>query len=175
MGPSSFLVEVNPSSFQQNQPIDITITAMKNGQPDTSYTGDVRLGVEGLRPSEYTVPSKGRYNFTVGDLGKKTFSKGLEIKKPGTYTITASNVENTLQGKTQVTVMNIGTTAEVKTIEILSPLANGKETQSNILLLAQAPDLPNSLAQVYLNGAFVEEISIDQFGTINGALTKLKD
>lgn len=78
---TSFLVEVSPSTFQQNQPVDVTITVMKDGQVDTQYTGDVYLSIDGLQKSEYVLPSHARYTFSLEDMGKKTLSKGLEIKK----------------------------------------------------------------------------------------------
>ncbi|MDR0369966.1 MAG: hypothetical protein LBH96_05740 [Candidatus Peribacteria bacterium] len=51
---------------------------------------------------------------------------------------------------------------DTQTILILSPLNSAIETQSNILLLAQAPSLPNSSAQIYLNGFLVDEVPVDQ-------------
>ena len=54
----SFLVEVHPSSFQQNQPVDVTITAMKNGVPNLEYNGNVFMSITDLKPSEYSTPSK---------------------------------------------------------------------------------------------------------------------
>jgi len=57
-GKESFLVELHPSSFQQNQPVDITITAMKNGVQNTEYSGNVFMSIPELKPSEYSTPSK---------------------------------------------------------------------------------------------------------------------
>jgi hypothetical protein len=171
----SFSVEVNPSIFQLNQPVDITITALKNGVPNTTYTGDVWIGIDNLRPSEYTVPSRARYNFVAEDLGKKTFSKGLEIKKAGTYTLTVHNFENTLKGSAQITVSDSSDTTAVKKISILSPLPNTIETKPDILLLAQIPELPNSIAQIYLNGNVVDQTTVDYAGTINRTLVGLRE
>jgi hypothetical protein len=107
VGPDSFLVEVKPSSFQQNQPVDITITAMKNGAIYPMYTGTIFLSIkgQGILPSEYTVPTKGFYKFISDDLGQKTLSKGIEIKKNGEFTISVEDMEQTtLYGSTKVTV-----------------------------------------------------------------------
>jgi hypothetical protein len=41
----TFDVVVNPSSFQVNQPVDLTITAKKNGEVNTAYTGMVWLTI----------------------------------------------------------------------------------------------------------------------------------
>lgn len=175
-GPDSFLIEVNPPIFQPNQPVDVTITAMKNGVVYPSFTGDVWLSISGLNFSEYVVPSKGWYQFVPEDLWKKTFSKGLEIKKIGEFTLRAENVENTIYG---TTVLNVSSTTsspeDVKTILISSPLNSAIETQSNVLLLAQAPSLPNSLAQIYLNGFLADEVSVDQQWNINYTLSGLKE
>ncbi|MDR2415126.1 MAG: hypothetical protein LBD75_00465 [Candidatus Peribacteria bacterium] len=175
MSGESFFVEVNPSTFQLNQPVDVTITAMKNGAPHTTYTGDVRIGIDNLRPSEYSVPSMARYNFVAEDLGTKTFSKGLEIKKAGSYTLTVHNYENTLKGSAQITVSDPSQTVAVKKITILSPLPHATETNPDVLLLAQIPELPNSIAQIYLNGTPVEQTTVDYAGTINRSLIGLKE
>ncbi|MDR0650828.1 MAG: hypothetical protein LBG59_05535 [Candidatus Peribacteria bacterium] len=175
IGGESFFVEVNPSTFQLNQPVDITITAMKNGSPYSTYTGDVWIGIDNLRPSEYTVPSRARYNFIAEDLGTKTFSKGLEIKKAGSYTLTVHNYENTLKGSAQITVSDPSEVIAVKNITILSPLPRTTETNPDVLLLAQVPELPNSIAQIHLNGSVVDQTTVDYAGTINRSLAGLKE
>jgi len=54
-----------------------------------------------------------------------------------------------------------------KTIAILSPLPNSAETDKSILLLASSPDLPNGLAQIYLNNQLIDQISFDQGGQLS--------
>ncbi|MDR3169867.1 MAG: hypothetical protein LBU27_09345 [Candidatus Peribacteria bacterium] len=164
--PDSFLVEVNPSSFQANQPVDITITALRNGMPSTTYTGMIFMNINGLLMSERVLPNKGRVQFKPSDLGKITLSKGLEIKKTGEYALAVSNFEETIFGSTKVTVIN-PTTTTLKTIEILSPLANITEMSESTFVFARAPELPNALAQIYLNDALVTDtVPVDSQGNI---------
>lgn len=59
---------MSPAIFQPNQPVDLTVTAMKNGVVYSSFTGDVWLNISGLAFSEYVVPSKGWYQFVPEDL-----------------------------------------------------------------------------------------------------------
>jgi len=89
--PDSFLVEVSPT-FSQNESVDLKITAIKNGAPYLQYTGNVGFSIEGLRPSEYTLPSIGWYFFTPEDQGTKTFSKGLTVRRTGTFTLVVEDV-----------------------------------------------------------------------------------
>jgi hypothetical protein len=81
--PDTFIVEVVPSSFDVNEPVDITIKAAKaNGDIVKEYQGDVFIEIEGIvDTADYTVPSDGLYTFLPQDQGVKLFSKGLSIKK----------------------------------------------------------------------------------------------
>ncbi|MDR0860346.1 MAG: hypothetical protein LBO09_05230 [Candidatus Peribacteria bacterium] len=174
-GPDSFLVEVNPSSFQINQPVDMTITALKGGIPYTSYTGMIYMNINGLLVSERTLPNRGRVEFKPSDLGKITLSKGLEIKKAGEYSLSVNNFEETLFGSTKVTVINPNTTTSLKTIDIITPMTNSTETTDTIFVYAKAPDLPNSLAQIYLNGVLATDmIAVDSQGGIEYTLGGLR-
>lgn len=81
--PDAFIVEVEPSSFDVNEPVDITIKAVTaNGDIVQDYQGDVFIEIEGIvDTADYTVPSDGLYTFLPQDQGVKLFSKGLSIKK----------------------------------------------------------------------------------------------
>jgi hypothetical protein len=165
--PDSFLIEVTPTSFQVNQPVDITITALKNGMPYTTYTGMIFMNINGLLMSERVLPNRGRVQFNPADLGKITLSKGLEIKKAGEYSLAVSNFEETVFGSTKITVINPSSTTTLKTIDILSPLANITEMSETTFVFARAPELPNALAQIYLNDALVTDtVPVDSQGNI---------
>jgi len=75
--PDAFIVEVVPSSFDVNEPVDITIKAVKaNGDIVQDYQGDVFIEIEGIvDTADYTVPSDGLYTFLPQDQGVKLFSK----------------------------------------------------------------------------------------------------
>ena len=152
--PSSFVVDVNPSSFQPNQSVDITLKAVDDkGQVVSDYVWDVFIEINGsLSPDDYVLPEDGFTKFDAQNLGVKTFSKALTIKKPGTYTVVAYDIiDESTKGQQQVIVWqsSAGTNASV---QISSPTVNGIETNSSTTVLASAPLLPNSPFQVIVNG-----------------------
>jgi len=94
--PDAFIVDVVPSSFNVNDAVDITIKAVTaDGNVVNTYQGDVFIEIGGIVDSaDYTVPSDGLYTFMPEDQGVKLFSKGLIIKKAGTFTIKVSDIIN---------------------------------------------------------------------------------
>lgn len=44
--PDSFQLEVNPATFSVNQPVDLTVKAIKNGQIMKDYEGRLFLEIE---------------------------------------------------------------------------------------------------------------------------------
>lgn len=75
--PDAFIVEVQPSSFEVNQAVDMTIKAVTaNGDVVKDYEGDVFIEIDGIADTaDYTVPSDGLYSFLPQDQGVKLFSK----------------------------------------------------------------------------------------------------
>jgi len=67
-GPDSFRVEVKPAYFMPNEAVDVTVTAMRNGMPHTTFTGFVYLFIPGLDFQEYVLSSERRYQFVPEDL-----------------------------------------------------------------------------------------------------------
>jgi hypothetical protein len=94
-------------------------------------------------------------------LGKKTFSKGLEVKKSGEFTLMATDVTETIKGSARIMVSNFSVGSDLKEIIILSPIAASVENQPTVILIATAPELPNSLTKIYLNGVLVDQASVD--------------
>ena len=158
--PDSFLVEVSPNTFQTNQPVDMKITAYKNGSVYRDYVGEVYLEISELLPSEYLISASsnsiGWYFFKPEDLGQKLFSKGLEIKRVGQFTLRASNYEGGAVGTAKVTVANTQPSLEVSKIDILTPSSNSVVSQSAIGILAYAPALKGSTAQIFLNSNLLQ-------------------
>ena len=56
--PDTFQVEVNPSSFEVNQPVDVTIKAIKNGKIMKNHEGNILIQVvgDGIALHDYIVP-----------------------------------------------------------------------------------------------------------------------
>jgi len=58
--PDAFIVEVQPSSFDVNEAVDLTIKAVTaNGDIIKDYQGDVFIEIDGIADTaDYTVPSE---------------------------------------------------------------------------------------------------------------------
>ena len=152
--PDSFVVDVNPSSFSPNQAVDITLKAVtSNGTVVSDYVGDVFIEVEwSLSPDDYVLPEDGFTKFEPENLGIKTFSKALTIKKPGTYTIVAYDIlDDTTKGEKTIIVWQAAAD-DGADVQITSPVVNGIETNSSITVLASVALLPNSPFQIIVNG-----------------------
>lgn len=152
--PDSFVVDVNPSSFSPNQAVDITLKAVtSNGTVVSDYVGDVFIEVEGsLSPDDYVLPEDGFTKFESENLGIKTFSKALTIKKPGTYTIVAYDIlDDTTKGEKTI-IVGQAAASDNADVTITSPVVNGIETNSSITVLASVSLLPNSPFQIIVNG-----------------------
>jgi len=157
--PDAFIVEANPSSFDVNEAVDLTISAVKNNwETVLDYEWDVFIELLGvIDPDDYIVPSDGLYTFLPQDQWVKLFSKWLKIKIPDTFTLAVSDIiDETIQGKMTLIVGEISSQEE-KSVSIVSPVANAIETSDDIEILAQAPDLPNSTYQIYLNEILAAE------------------
>lgn len=158
--PDAFIVDVVPSSFGVNEAVDITIKATNaNGDVIKDYQGDVFIEIIGIvDTADYTVPSDGLYTFLPQDQGIKLFSKGLSIKKGGTFTIKVSDIinDNIIGQKTVIVWGNETNTATAK-ISLISPVAGGIEKNSIANIMATAPSLPNSPYEIYINNNSVSE------------------
>lgn len=154
--PDMFVVDISPSSFEVNTPVDLTIRAVKaNGEVVKDYQGDVFIDVVwSLDTSEYTVPSEWLYSFLPQDQWVKTFSKWLIIKKAGTFSISASDIsEDTIQGKWTVIVWDAKETKSTTTssITITSP-TSGSIIKSDVAEIIGEWWVKNSPFEILLNG-----------------------
>ncbi len=152
--PDSFVVDVNPSSFSPNQAVDITVKAVtSDGTVVSDYVGDVFIEIEwSLSPDDYVLPEDGFTKFESENLGTKTFSKALTIKKPGTYAVIAYDIlDDTTKGEKTVIVWQAAAD-DGADVQISSPVVNGIETNSSITVLASVALLPNSPFQIIVNG-----------------------
>lgn len=152
--PDAFLVKVEPSSFGVNEAVDVTITAVKNGVTVKDYVGDVFIEVNGIaNPDDYTVPADGLGSFLLQSQGVQTYSKGLIIKKSGTFTLKVSDIINeNIKGETTIIVGNAAASGDLKNITIISPVTDATETREVINVMGNSRDLPNSTVSAYING-----------------------
>lgn len=176
--PDAFIVDVTPSSFDVNEAVDITIKAAKtNGEIITDYQGDVFIEIEGIvDTADYTVPSDGLYTFLPEDQGVKLFSKGLSIKKSGTFTIKVSDIINdTIVGKKTVIVGTAEDTLTTENITLISPVPGGIEKNSIANVMATAAGLGNSPYQIYINNNPVSEGMTNANGDISAYVSGITE
>jgi hypothetical protein len=97
--PTKFDVVVNNGQpMKTSEYADVVVKALdSNGNVVTTTKSDIWLEVKGHDYSDpdIVLPGNGIGFFEASDLGVKTFSKGLSIKKPGTYELTIVDVYDT--------------------------------------------------------------------------------
>jgi hypothetical protein len=176
--PDAFIVEVTPSSFDTNEAVDITIKAAKaDGTIIKEYQGDVFIEIAGIvDTADYTVPSDGLYTYLPQDQGVKLFSKGLSIKKSGTFTIKVSDIINdSIMGEKTVIVGTTAPTITTETITLISPVPGGIEKNNIANVMATAPTLANSPYEIYINNNPVSEGMTNANGDISAYVSGITE
>ena len=110
----------------------------------------------------------------LSNQGVKTYSKGLQVKKAGTFVLKVEDLVSDSATGTITIIVSSDDQLNLKNIQLLSPLQNGKETDSVINVMANAPELVNSRMQVYLNGLMVKEGMTDANGLFNETIPLTK-
>ncbi len=176
--PDAFLVEVVPSSFDVNEAVDITIKAVTaDGSIIKDYLGDIFIEIEGIvDTADYTVPSDGLYTFLTEDQGMKLFSKGLTIKRSGTFAVKVSDIINdTIIGERTIIVGSTPDDTAKEEINIISPVAGGIEKNSIANVLANVPSLPNAPYQIYVNNISVSQGMTTSNGDISAYVSGIQE
>ncbi len=158
--PAAFIVQVEPSSFDINVPVDVVIKAVKsNWDVIKDYEWDVFIDVEwNLDMADYTVPSQGLYTFVPQDQWIKTFSKWLIIKKSGTFVVLASQLDDeTIKWEKTVIVWTSKDNENITKIVINSPTKNGIEKTEVLEVIWWSSDLPNSPFEIYINNQLASQ------------------
>ena len=83
------------------------------------------------------------------------------MKKSGEFTLLAADITEAIKGSANIIVSNSIGLSSLKEITILSPIASSVENQPTVILIATAPELPNSLVKIYLNGILIDQASVD--------------
>jgi hypothetical protein len=137
----------------------------------------VFIEIEGIvDTADYTVPSDGLYTFLPQDQGVKLFSKGLTIKKSGTFTIKVSDIINdSIMGQKTVIVGTTTTTATTENITLISPVAGGVEKNSIANVMATAPALPNAPYEIYINNNSVSQGMTNANGDISAYVSGITE
>ncbi len=130
-------------------------------------------GGEDISYVDYVVPNDGFSNFLASDQGVKKFSKGLLLRKPGTYQLKIVDFQNEEISGSTIIIVNADTDRESYPISIISPLPGTKETISPVELIARSEKLPNTRVQLFLNNKMQEELISSPDGTITASLITL--
>lgn len=168
--PDAFIVEVNPSSFEVNDAVDLTIRAVNaNGEVIQDYVWDVFIEIDGIADTaDYVVPSEWFYMFLPQDQWITLFSKGLIIRRSWTFAVKVSDIMNeSIAGEKTIIVGSTHTSAEIENVSIVSPAADGIERNNVVNVIANATTLPNSPYSIFLNNSIVSEWTTDSIGDIN--------
>lgn len=176
--PDAFQIEVSPSTFQVNQAVDFTVTALKANavMKDADFNFFIYVASEGgedISYVDYVVPNDGFSNFVASDQGVKKFSKGLLLRKPGTYQLKIVDFQNEEIAGSTIIIVNADVDRESYPISIVSPLAGSKESISPVEVIARSEKLPNTRVQLFLNNKMMEELIASPDGTITTSLTAL--
>lgn len=158
--PDAFIVQIEPSSFDINVPVDVTIKAVKsNWDVIKDYEWDVFIDVEwNIDMADYTVPSQWLYTFVPQDQWIKTFSKWLIIKKAWTFIVIASEInDESIKGEKTVLVWSSNAADSTKKIIINSPIKDSIEKTEVLEVIWWSSDLPNSPFEIYLNNQLVSQ------------------
>ncbi len=149
-----FLLETNPETFEANEAVDLTITAIKDGEVYEEYLGSVVMLIKELTTPQYEVPASSIYDFKPSDLWSVTFPKWLIVHQNGTYTLKVDDITWVASSELTLIVWD-SKASDKKTIDIISPNTSSIEVTSNIDVIWSSTDLPNTEISIYLNNQLV--------------------
>ncbi len=180
--PSGFVVEVNPSTFDVNQAVDVTIRAIDaQGNTIVDYDGYIFTDIisdtqwVSLWYDDFVVPWEGILFFEPGDLWVKTLSKSLIVRKNWSYIFKVADLDDDrITGQRSIVVWSQQQSATTP-IVITTPSSWWIETASAITVLADAGDLSNAPYQLLLNGLPSLTWTTSTQGAINAIVTGLQE
>lgn len=166
--PVRFDVTVNPNPIKAGQFADVTIKAVDaNGNVDSSYTdGDIWIEIEGFdyASPDITLPWGWIEFFEPADQWIKIFSKGLTIKKAGTYTLVVADLYDVeLQGSVQIIVTAEGTGPAQGSLTVSSPVPNSVESDPTVTI-AGSTSFPNTPIVIFIDDVEIQDGLSDQNG-----------
>lgn len=157
-----FIVQVWSNPVIVNEPVDLTVKVVdKNSDIVKDYIDkDIYMTIDGLKDSDYTMPSDGIYTFQKNDQWNKVFSKWLTIKKAWEYTIKVYEVLNEkIIWQASIKVV-VNAWADSSKIWIDSPINWSTETETSIAVLWHS-QFPNTPIIVFLNNRQVKTTITD--------------
>lgn len=166
--PVRFDVTVNPNPIKAGEFADVTIKAVDAaGNVDTRYTdGDIWIEIEWFdyASPDITLPGGGIEFFEPSDQGIKIFSKGLTIKKAGTYNLLVADLYDVeLQGSAEITVLAEGTGPAQWSLTVTSPVPNSIESDSTVAI-AGSTSFPNTPIVIFIDNVEIQDGLSDENG-----------
>ena len=160
-----FELEVRPNPFGVNQAVDLIVKVVNNdGSVVKDYDKDVFIEWDKLSDSEIELPWGWIYQFQATDQGNKIFSKGIVIKKEGTFKIMVSDIlDDKIRWEVNVTVTKNGEWQASGYITIISPVADGIESESSIHVYGRS-ELKNSPLDLYLDWVKIKDTKTSNNG-----------
>ena len=176
--PDSAEIEVK-SPIYENEAANLKFTMMKNDTKMTNYNWVITYKIidqdwRELTTTECTLPDNWFYQFEDSDLWEKEFQKWLEIKKAWEYFIEVSDMRDDwkILGSQPITVIKDDLTPENHHIDIISPNSEEILMDEKVDIIAIAPGLQNSKAQIYLDDT-PTETNVDNGWMINQRLNNI--
>ncbi len=162
---AKFGITVKPDTFKAGEAVDVRIQSLDSKGNVVKNAKDyifMKLKDDKgaiVSQNYYTAPSSSSYMFQPEDQGDKTFSKGLIIKKPGTYTFVAEHMTaNNIQGETKITVTDpsANPTPSSVQVSIASPTQNMILDRTTMTVLGTSAS-PRTPITVMLNNKPVKD------------------
>jgi len=181
--PSGFIVEVNPSTFDVNEAVDVTIKAINsNGSVVTDYDGFVFIELLSDGPDllfdDVVLPGDGwiwLVFFEEENLWEITLSKSLIVRKSWSYILRVYDMDDeSVDGQRSIVVWQ-EQSSDVASISLIAPTAWSIETVSTVNVLADAVGLWNSPYQILVNGVVSATWTTTSQGGINAVVSNLND
>lgn len=136
---------------------DFTVTSIKDWEQLKEYTWTVYFDIYDVNGNTldrdlFTLPNNSWYDFLETDQWKKIFSKWLQVRKAGTYTILATDLFNDdVVWKAVFEVVWDTGSSSLEVINITYPLNWSIESKPYLTVMWLCENLKNSPVIVYLN------------------------
>lgn len=175
--PTRFEVTVSPNPVKVSEFADVTVKAIDdNGNVDKSADNDIWIEIENhdYTNPDITLPGGGIGFMEKSDQWVKIFSKGLSIKKAGTYKLNVVDVYNpSLKWTANISVLANSPGPAVGGLTVTSPGSWSIEKQNTITVIWETT-YANTPIVIMIDGTKVQEGLSDQNGDFSLPLSGIE-
>ncbi|MFH1444267.1 MAG: fibronectin type III domain-containing protein [Candidatus Peregrinibacteria bacterium] len=136
----------------------------RSGRTVEDYTGTIRFSSTDPK----AILPFGTRQFTLKDLGAKTFTLGLRFNTGGEQTLAVEDTSGNVRGSASVNITGGGTTPDTSRISITEPTEGTTVSSSLVTLRGMAPPLVNLLVT---GGTEIARGDSDESGAFQVAVT----